>query len=205
MANKIYPVAFEIAGPFAIFTRPDSGATFVSYPGPTYSAVRGMFDCVARWKTAYIKPTRVEICAPIQFSRYVTNYGGPLRKPKLVSSGDSYQFFATVLVDVCYKAYGVVEEVSSPPGDYNQRHALQEYFRRRLLRGQLHRTPCLGWSEFTPSYFGPLRTETTARADIDLTIPSMLRRVFSKDVDGEYAPRFDHNVVIEKGVLTFAE
>jgi CRISPR-associated protein Cas5d len=76
---KHYPVSFEIAGPAAIFTRPDSGSGFVSYPAPTYSALRGMFDCVAFWKSAYIHPVRVEICNAIQFQRYATNYGGPLR------------------------------------------------------------------------------------------------------------------------------
>jgi CRISPR-associated protein Cas5d len=96
----------EIAGPTAIFTRPDSGASFVSYPAPTYSAVKGMFECAARWKSAYIQPTRVEICNPIQFQSYATNYGGPLRNPKQIDKGSSYQLLATILIDVCYKVYG---------------------------------------------------------------------------------------------------
>jgi len=90
---KEYPVSFEIAGPAAIFTRPDSGASFVSYPVPTYSAIKGMFDCVARWRSAYVKPTSVEICNPIQFHRYATNYGGPLRKGNQLAQGASYQLF----------------------------------------------------------------------------------------------------------------
>ena len=57
--NKPYDVHFEVSGPLAIFTRPDSGASFVSYPVPTYSSLRGMFDCVAWLKSAYIKPTKV--------------------------------------------------------------------------------------------------------------------------------------------------
>ena len=72
-----YLVSLEIEGPVAIVTRPDSGAGFVSYPAPTYSAPKGIFDCVARWKSAHIQPQRVEICRPIQFQRYATNYGGP--------------------------------------------------------------------------------------------------------------------------------
>lgn len=31
-----YPVSFEIAGPVAIFTRPDSGSGFVSYPAQPF-------------------------------------------------------------------------------------------------------------------------------------------------------------------------
>ena len=202
---KHYPVSFEIAGPMAIFTRPDSGASFVSYPAPTYSAVRGMADCVARWKSAFIRPDRVEICSPIQFQRYATNYGGPLRHPKQVKKAAAYQLFATVLVDVCYKIYGHVAEANTSPGEYNHLHALQELFNRRLTLGRLYRTPCLGWSEFMPSYFGPIRDDTTVVQDVNLTVPSMLRRVFNSESGGKFGPTYDQNVQIEKGVLSFAE
>ena len=36
----------EIAGNTAIWTRPDSGDSPVSYPAPTYSAVKGIFESV---------------------------------------------------------------------------------------------------------------------------------------------------------------
>jgi len=200
-----YCVAMEIAGPTAIFTRPDSGASFVSYPAPTYSAVKGMFECVARWKSAYIQPTRVEICNPIQFQSYATNYGGPLRNPKQIDKGSSYQLLATILIDVCYKVYGEAIELSRAPGGNNHLHALKERFERRLKQGRLYRTPCLGWSEFAPSYFGPLRESTKALQDLELTVPSMLYRVFDRDSDGRYAPTFRQDVQIKQGVLSFAE
>lgn len=200
-----YRVQFEIAGPAAIFTRPDSGSGFVSYSVPTYSALRGMFDCVAFWKSAYIQPVRVEICNPIQFQRYATNYGGPLRKGNQRAGGSSYQLFATILIDVCYKVHGVVAESGPSPGSNNHLHALQELFERRLEQGRFYRTPCLGWSEFVPSYFGPLRQSTRTRDDIELSMPSMLRRVFDRDSAGQYGPTFDQDVRVEKGVLSFAQ
>lgn len=202
---KHYEVNFEIAGPAAIFTRPDSGSGFVSYPAPTFSALKGMFDCVAFWKSAYIQPVRVEICNPIQFQRYATNYGGPLRKGNQIAGGSSYQLFATILIDVCYKVYGVVAESSPAPGRNNHLHALQELFARRLQQGRFYRTPCLGWSEFAPSYFGPLRQTTRVRQDIDLSVASMLRRVFDRDSTGVYGPSFDQDVRVEKGVPSFAQ
>jgi CRISPR-associated protein Cas5d len=202
---KPYEVSFEIAGPAAIFTRPDSGAGFVSYPAPTYSALRGMFDSVAFWKTAYIQPQRVEICNPIQFQRYATNYGGALRKGSQIAKGSSYQLFATILIDVCYKVYGVAAESSASPGRNNHLHALKELFERRLKQGRFYRTPCLGWSEFVPTYFGPLRETTSAREDVEVLVPSMLRRVFDRDSAGQYDPKFDQDVRIEKGVLSFAQ
>jgi CRISPR-associated protein Cas5d len=202
---KQYSVSFEIAGPAAIFTRPDTGSAFVSYPAPTYSALKGMFDCVAYWKSAYIRPISVDICKPVQFQRYATNYGGPLRKNNQRAGGSSYQLFATILIDVCYKVHGVVAEAAPSPGRNNHLHALQEMFERRMDQGRLYRTPCLGWSEFLPTYFGPLRSSTKALEDVHIAVPSMLRRVFDRDSAGQYAPQFDQDVRIEKGVLHFAE
>ena len=202
---KTYQASFEVAGPAAIFTRPDSGASFVSYEAPTYSALKGMFECVARWKSAYIKPVRVELCNPIQFARYATNYGGPLRKGSQVSQGASYQLFATILIDVCYKVHGVVAESGRAPDGNNHLHALQELFDRRLKQGRFYQTPSLGWSEFTPSYFGPLRESTRVREEICRTVPSMLHRVFDQDSGGKYGPQFRQDVRIEKGSLSYAE
>ena len=198
-----YTISFEVAGPVALWTRPDSGAAFVSYPAPTYSAVQGILDCIARWKTAYLQPTRVEICKPIQTMRWVTNYGGPERHPARMNA--SYQLFATVLVDVCYKVQAVARETAPSPQATNHLHALQELFYRRLRQGKLHRTPCLGWSEMTPSYLGPLREDTSVCEEINLTIPSMLHSVFDVPSGGRYAPRFRQGVAIERGVLTYAE
>ena len=157
--EKSYTVQFEIAGHAAMFTRPDTGATPISFPAPTYSAAKGMFESIARVKSAYIKPTRVEVCAPICYHRYTTNYGGPSRKSSQLSNSSSYQLFATVLSDVCYRVYGVVTELSAPPSDRvittNHLHLLQDKFDKRLRNGRWYHVPCLGWKEFTPLYLGP--------------------------------------------------
>lgn len=199
-----YRVQFEIAGPVAIFARPDCGAAFVSYPAPTHSAVKGMFECVAWFKSAFIRPTKVEICAPIQFQTYVTNYGGPLRKSNQLSKCSPYQLVATALVDVCYRVYGEVEAVTQGPQSINHLHALQEIFLRRLEKGQLYHTPFLGWKEFVPSYFGPLRPGTGVDESINQSLPSMLFSVFDKPTHGRRSPQFRQNVQIKKGVLEYA-
>ena len=89
-----YHVQFEIAGPLAMFTRPDTGGTPTSYPVPTWSAAKALFESVAtlRSGTAWISPTRVEVCksrglpgGAIKYQRYTTNYGGPLRKAELIT------------------------------------------------------------------------------------------------------------------------
>src|SRR2546422_4265461 len=90
-----YPIiSLEVKGPAAMFTRPDTGATPISYPVPTYSAAKGMFESVVWRKSVYIRPTCVEICKPIRYERYITNYGGPLRKPVQIKDNNNYQLIA---------------------------------------------------------------------------------------------------------------
>jgi len=81
---KGYSVQLEIAGPTAMWTRPDTGDAPVSYPAPTFAAVKGLFESIVWLKSAEVVPTRVEICAPLVFHTYSTNYGGPLRKSKIM-------------------------------------------------------------------------------------------------------------------------
>lgn len=199
----VYPVQLEIAGPAAMFTRPDSGASFISYPAPTFSAAKGIFESIARLKSAYIRPTRAEVCSPIRYHRYVTNYGGALRNPQQMDG--SFQLIAVILVNVCYRLFGVVEEATASPVPTNHVHALQQIFLRRVLNGQCFSVPVLGWKEFTASYWGPFREGTRVETSLDLEIPSMLHSVFSKPVSGVCEPRYERNVRIEKGVLTYAK
>ncbi len=201
MIEKVYQVAFEIAGPAAMFTRPDTGSSPVSYPAPTKSALKSIFECVVMSKEAYFEPQRVEICNPIVFHKYTTNYRGPLRK----SGTGNFQIFSTVLENVCYKVHGVILSYLPPQRKNNPQHQLQEVFMRRLVSGQLYSTPFLGWKEFVPNYFGPIRADTFADTSINLTIPSMLNTLYDKPTDGTVAPEFMQNVKIEGGVLLYAE
>lgn len=200
MENKAYEVAFEIAGPSALFARPDTGSAPVSYPVPTRSALIGMLEAVVRMKSVYLKPHRVEICAPLVFHRYMTNYGGPLK-----GKSKNQQIAAMVLTNVCYKVYARAEEVTPAPGKNNHRHALQEIFLRRLQKGQFYTTPYLGWSEFTPTYFGIPRTTTQPLEDMNLIIPSMLLSVFEAPGNSHVTPVFRQDVTVTKGVLLYDE
>src|SRR6185295_10271860 len=95
--RESYSVKLEIAGPLAMFARPDTGGTPTSYPVPTWSACKGIFESIAMLKSgdAWICPTMVEVCRPkdaiggtVQFQSYTTNYGGPLRKSDLIRTGN---------------------------------------------------------------------------------------------------------------------
>ena len=123
--------------------------------------------------------------------------------------------YATVLIDVCYRLYAIAkpsrnkeripdsakkwDKHTSAPG-----HAYREMLERRLRRGQSFGSVCLGWREFTASYFGPFRKETTVCTEMeDIVIPSMLRRTFSKGYHSDFSPEYDTAVVIHEGTLVF--
>jgi CRISPR-associated protein Cas5d len=213
---KKYEIALEISGSTAMWTRPDTGDCPVSYPVPTYSAVKGIFESILWGPAVQIISTKVEICAPLQYHNYQTNYGGPLRKSGVVASGGGFQLLATVLIDVCYRLYAEVEPVAKSKKDMisdiasqwdrkttSPGHAYQDMFNRRLKRGQCFTIPCLGWKEFGPDYFGPFRETTTVQSDFTIVLPSMLREVFSKGYKSEVEFTYDQNVAINGGVLKF--
>ena len=210
---KRYPVEFEIAGPAAMFSRPDTGAAPISYPIPTWSACKAMFESVARGFTAknlpsaFFCPTSVEIRSPIRFERYVANYRGPLRKSSQIEKQASYQLQATILVDVCYRVRGETVQI---PGatDSGAAHALQEMFNRRMARGASKYPPCLGWKEFFPSYFGAFREGTEWEVLFPLQreetkeLPAFLLAVWDAPISGKYRPVF-RELRIEAGTLHF--
>jgi len=208
-----YPVSLEISGPTAMWTRPDTGDAPVSYPAPTFSAVKGIFESILWLKNAEVVPTKVELCAPLVFHQYTTNYGGPLRKSKV--KGGSFQLLATVLINVCYRLYATVHEdrggeakIITRPLERkttNGAHAYFAIFNRRLERGTFHSMPCLGWREFSPDFVGPFREQTGVQTDINLTISSMLRTCFPDGKGSTWRPIFDQNLYIEKGELVYAQ
>lgn len=215
MVKRSYPIEMEIAGSTAMWTRPDTGDCPVSYPAPTYSAVKAIFESILWGPDVEIVPLKVELCTPVQYHSYCTNYGGPLRSTTTMKNGNNYQLYATVLIDVCYKLYAEVmpnhrknglpekawqwDRKTTSPG-----HAYQSIFQRRLKRGQSFSSPALGWSEFTPSYFGELRSTTKVLSDLPpIIIPSMLRQVFPKGYNSPVSYIYDNDLVIKDGVLKY--
>jgi CRISPR-associated protein Cas5d len=218
-----YNVEFEVAGPMAMFARPDTGSTPISYPVPTWSACKAMFESVARGvfhekrepparaePAAYFCPTEVEIWRPIRFEKYVTNYRGPLRKNKDINDGNSYQLAATVLVDVCYRVKGVCMRVPGvADGGVNAAHALQEMFIRRMRQGRSKYAPALGWKECLPSYFGPPRDHLSdapntprLQQGLDLPVPACLISMWDTPTNGRYSPVFQE-LQVRAGRLAF--
>ncbi len=209
---KQYNVSLEISGPTAMWTRPDTGDTPVSYPVPTYSAAKGIFESIVRIETVDIVPTTVEICSPIVYHNYATNYGGPLRKTSIMPYG-SYQLLATVLINVCYRLYADIRpaKFNRPLSEkarlqagrgLNALHACQDMFIRRLEKGQWYDTPFLGWREFVPDYLGPFRETTRVHESIKLDLQSFLFSVF--EPSGGRQPVYKQDQKILNGRLEYA-
>lgn len=214
---KAYCIQVEIAGPTAMWTRGDTGDSPVSYPAPTYSATKGIFESILFNQLVEVVPTKAEICFPTVYYAYHTNYGGPLRKPGVIRGGGSYQLLATVLMNPCYRLYATLrpgrykaEDLSPTTVAWKQRttnplHTYQEIFERRVKRGQCFSIPFLGWREFTPDYLGEFRETTRVQEDINLRIPSMLRQVFPHGLGSDLEYVYDQDVRIVNGVLAYPE
>ena len=219
---KPYPIQLEISGPTAMWTRPDTGDAPVSYPAPTFQAAKQIFESILWLRSAEVIPTKVEICRPLVFHRYFTNYGGPLREGG-GKGDDSHQLIATVLINVHYRLFAKVvphdprpETLSSKARFWkearmNGAHAYKEMFELRLRRGQHYHVPFLGWKEFTPTFVKPVadEPEPTPRPEesVDgISIPSMLFRTFERGQFTRYNPEFKtKDVIIKKGVMEYAE
>ena len=76
---KQYSLACEFSGATAMWTRPTLVMPRSAIRLPL-SGLKGIFASIVWLKSAEVVPTRVEICAPLVFHTYSTNYGGPLRK-----------------------------------------------------------------------------------------------------------------------------
>jgi CRISPR-associated protein Cas5d len=133
-----------------------------------------------------------------------------------IKGDNNYQLLATVLVDVCYRFFAVPRPKPSnyhqhgrgeqqEQGTTNGAHAYKDMFERRLKKGKCCSTPFLGWKEFTPTYWGPIRSETSVVKGLNLAIPSMLRTCFPSGKDSDWMPVYEQNVMIKRGVLEYAQ
>lgn len=217
--TKTYQGSFEIHGNTAMFARPDSDADSISYPCPTFSAAKGIVEHICGYSAgARIVPLEIAICNPIQYQPFMYNsrFSANIKRGN-IESGNASQRRETILVDVVYKikfeiVYIGDQYLKGNARKYagiNHAHYLIDMFYRRLNSGQPLRPVSLGRSDHVPTYLGRVLTETKPDTSINLEIGSMLRHPFSQnenfDKNSKYAPRFDHNVRIQNGVLAFQD
>jgi len=197
---KPYPLQLEISGPTAMWTRPDTGSSPLSYVAPTFSAVKGIFEAILLWKSVNVRPARCEICAPVQFHRYAFNYGGPLRNPCSADLQSAVSRICNPLPVAHSRALGDSTGLPTANRRYSRlkicattkAHAYVDAFHRRLERGRFpspigwERVPQagegggLGWKEFVPDYVGPFRDGTAPCVTENHVNPACLKRVLNQ-------------------------
>lgn len=196
---KNYEIELEIAGPYACFTRPDTGDLPHSYEVPTFAAATCMMKSIAWWKNVTIIPQSIGICKPIRWMKYACNYRGTLRKQSSVKDQVPYQQCMIVLYDVCYKIKAIVDG-ERKPGQVNTSHAFQEFFTRKLVRGNFFTRPYLGLRSMGASYFGPFRDSTHVDTSINMRIPLLYRDGYQMGKDKAI---FDFDMPIVNGELKY--
>ena len=206
---KRYPFSFEIAGRLAIFRNPTSSPNSTSYPVPTISAIEGWIKSISMIPTAQAIVESVHICAPFKYVQLVFNNTTSSRKMVNIKAGNTEQYSAYCLSDVCYQVNAYTERAPEIPKAYaqydnrdNTAHFYQERLLSRIENGQSYSIPFLGWREFTSNYFGVIRPETKT-FEIDLEI-NMLVKTFSRFFRGEWKPVFD-TVKVKQGIIHYGD
>lgn len=201
---KPYVVQLEISGPIALWARPDTLPNPVSYVAPTFSAVKGIFEAILRWKSVNVRPSRcgrrgLHPEAPVQFHRYAFNYGGPLRKSGQIKDGMSLQIFAQALINDCYRLHAEVDWNRGPKGEPAESpdghcaclrathrqtpHVLSLARRtgegvRRTGEGKRWQEQNSNSTSARPDYVGPFRDGSAPCATENHVLPTRLRLVF---------------------------
>lgn len=151
------PLAVELWGPAALFTRPDAKVERLSYPVMTPSAAVGVLEAIF-WKPEFTwQVVAIEVLAPIREGRVrrnettqVVSREGALRGERVNTADHRTQRASTILLDVHYRVHGHVvlrEHATDPVAKY------RDQFRRRVERGACFSQPYFGTREF-PVAFG---------------------------------------------------
>ncbi|MDQ2915372.1 MAG: type I-C CRISPR-associated protein Cas5c [Chloroflexota bacterium] len=212
MNSRSHPVKARIAGPLALFTRPEMKVERVSYEVITPSAARGVLSAVLwkpemRWEVRRItvlnpirflsiKRNEIATKVPASFSRWARE-NRPDRD--FFADDDRQQRNSVLLREVDYLVEATIELTDrAGPDDPVQKYV--EIFERRLAKGQCFQQPYLGCREF-PATFASANGDERAADELrghEIDLGWMLH-----DIDFEtrpFQPRFFH-AVMSDGVV----
>ena len=164
------PVAVEVEGPLACFTRPELKTERVSYPVMTPSAARGVLEAIY-WKPEFdYVITAIEVLRPIRWASIRRNevtstvtldwVRGAMADPaqRFDAAADRDQRNTVFLRDVAYRIHA---QVRPRPHAGFPEAAYREQFRRRVDRGACFSQPFLGTRECSATF-----TKSTSRTPI---------------------------------------
>lgn len=167
--------SIKVWGDFACFTRPELKVERVSYPVPTPSAARGVFEAILfkpefRWRVREIKVLRPirylalrrnEVQGVASTKNVLAAMRGKPLEPLYADDMDDAgsgrtQRQTLALRDV---AYILSAEPGPLPGESEDSRKYAEQFKRRVERGQCFQQPYLGCREFAAAFAPPTGDE----------------------------------------------
>jgi CRISPR-associated protein Cas5d len=167
------PLAVEVEGPLACFTRPELKTERVSYPAMTPSAARGVLEAIY-WKPEFdYLITAIEVLRPIRWTSVRRNevtstvtldwIRGAMADParRFDAAADRDQRNTVFLRDVAYRIHA---QVRPRPHSRVPEAAYRDQFRRRVDRGACFSQPFLGTRECSATF-----SKTTSRTPISQT------------------------------------
>jgi CRISPR-associated protein Cas5d len=195
--------ALDVWGDFACFTRPELKVERFSYPVPTPSAVRGIYDAIYCKRTEFRwQATSVEILAPPQYialrrnevkdkvsSKLAETWMQGVNSPEPIWADGSEsrdkgrtQRQTMALRNVRYRLHA---EIRPWPGFEEHLLGFEEQFRRRAAHGKCIYQPYFGCREF-PAFFDLLEVGAPSAKieQFDLDIGLMLYDVFDLSQPG---------------------
>lgn len=146
------PLALQVRGPYAAFTRPEFTSERMSYPLMTPTAAIGLLSSLfwkpqMRWVV-----TQIDVLSEVQWTSIRRNESETAITPTHRKQGyldvDTavQQRMTTMLRDVHYRVHAQVWV--HPDADEQDPAKWRSQFRRRVDAGQSFRTPFLGMREF---------------------------------------------------------
>lgn len=202
------PLAVQVWGDFACFTRPELKVERVSYEAMTPSAARGILEAIF-WKPEVIwHVNRIKILRPIRHfsvlrnevnsviaTRTVAGWMSAGAHTSYLADEDRAQRHTLALRDVAYQIEGQL--LLRPHADADIAK-YRDQFRRRVTRGQCHIRPCLGCREFPAHFAEPDPSERPLDHSDDLG--QMLFDLRYDAASGRHNPIF-FPARLEQGVL----
>jgi len=206
--------ALDVWGEFACFTRPELKVERFSYPVPTPSAVRGIYDAIYckpkefRWQVtsveilvppAYVALRRNEVKDKISVKNALEWANGESPPEPIWADGTNddlgtdlkgrTQRQTMALRDVSYRLHA---EIRPWPGYEDRQPGMEEQFRRRAAHGKCIYQPYFGCREF-PAYFElvDIGAPPPRGKPFDLDIGLMLYDIFDLGKPGVAITRAD--------------
>jgi CRISPR-associated protein Cas5d len=192
------PLAVQVSGEAALFSRPELKVERVSYPTMTPTAARGVLEAIY-WKPEMrYRVVAIEVLRPIrQFTvrrnetHAVVSVDDALRGKRVDTAANRDQRNAVCLRDVAYRIHAHVEVAGK---DSKPAAAYRDQFRRRVERGACFQQPFLGTREFSAEFAKP---DDTPPIDLTEDLGVMLHTVhFGPPIRMEwFTARLEHGVL----------